>query len=71
MTDTNPGSTTDTARLDALYNEVKQAVTELKATLQPKLQEMASDVRSKVQELSQRIDQKLDELGAAIRPGQR
>ena len=55
-----------TDRLDALYNQVKQAVEDLKTTLQPKLAELGQQVQQKVQEVETRLDQALDELGAAV-----
>ncbi len=67
MTDTNPDTPTeDNSRLSNLVDEIKQAVTEIKAEVGPKLAELADDARQRVQTIQDKIDQKLDELGNAL-----
>lgn len=64
MTDTS--GTDDTGRLSGLVEEIKAKITEIKAQVEPALQQLAADAQAKVQEISDTIDQKLNELGQAL-----
>jgi len=60
----------DNERLNQLVEEAKQAAQEVRAAIEPKLDELGAQVAQRVekgiQAISDKLDQLLDELGAAI-----